>query len=99
MGGVYIIAKQEKILYIGESEKDIRNRIIRHMEKIKIRKDRRADFFKLEHHHGQLTIYLMALPRESIDVRFSIEDILTKLLDPEYKRWLLLKRIKDLKWN
>jgi predicted GIY-YIG superfamily endonuclease len=57
MGGVYIIAKQEKILYIGESEKDIRKRINRHMEKIKIRKDRCAEFIKLEHHHGQLTIY------------------------------------------
>jgi hypothetical protein len=41
----------------------------------------------------------MALPRESIDVRFAIEDILTKLLDPEYKRWLLLKRIKEIKWK
>lgn len=35
IGGVYIIAKEEVILYIGESEQRIRSRIIRHMDKIK----------------------------------------------------------------
>ena len=96
IGGVYIIAKEEVILYIGESEHRIRYRIIRHMDKIKIRTDRRSKFFKLEKHHGLLTVWFMPLPKELIGMRRTIEDLLTMVLEPEYKKWELRKKIIEL---
>lgn len=87
MGGVYIIKKQEKVLYIGESAKNIHRRLIRHIDKVYKRTDSRADFFKLEEHQGHLSIYYLALCPAQIGKRKAIEDLLTIVLEPEYKRW------------
>ncbi|MEH7248074.1 hypothetical protein V7114_14960 [Neobacillus niacini] len=91
IGGVYIIAKEEDILYIGESEHRIRYRIMRHMDKITNPTDSGSKFFKLEQHHGLLTVWFMPLPKELIRMRRTIEDMLTILLEPEYKKWELQK--------
>lgn len=91
--GVYIITKNKKLLYIGESEKNIHIRLIRHMDKIYIRTDSRSDFFKLEEHQGHLSIYYWALPSNLIDKRKAIEDLLTNALEPEYKKWDLKNKM------
>lgn len=85
--GIYIIAKNEKILYIGESENNIHNRLSRHMDKIYTRTDSRADFFKLKEHQGDLSIYYRPLPLNLMNERKSIEELLTLALEPEYKKW------------
>jgi len=95
-GGIYIIAKEDKILYIGESEKSIRNRLRRHIAKIYIRTDPRSLFFKLPEHQGNLTIYFWALPLNLLDKRRIIEDLLTNALEPEHKKWEVKNEIKDL---
>ncbi len=87
IGGLYIIAKNNKILYVGESEERIRYRLRRHMEKIFSRTDSRSDFFKLGQYQGKLTIFFMQLPSNLINQRKAIEDLLTNALEPEYKRW------------
>jgi hypothetical protein len=97
ISGVYIIAKDEKILYIGESEKDIQARLIRHINKIYIRTDRRADFFKLEEHQGDLSIYYWPLPTTLINKRKAVEDLLTHALEPEYKKWDLKNKMDGIK--
>lgn len=94
--GVYIIAKDDKILYIGESDKNIHTRLRRHIDKIYIRTDSRSDFFKLEGHQGNLTIYYWSLPPELIAKRKAIEDLLTNVLEPEYKKWDLINKMNDL---
>jgi predicted GIY-YIG superfamily endonuclease len=96
IGGVYIISKEEAILYIGESKHGIRRRIMRHMDKITIRTDRRSEFFKLEQHQGFLTVRFMPLPKEQIRMRRAIEEMLTMLLEPEYKKWELRNKIIEL---
>jgi hypothetical protein len=95
-GGVYIIAKDEKVLYIGESKQNILRRLKRHIDKIYIRTDNRSDFFKLEEHQGHLSIYYWPLPPSLIDKRKAIEDLLTNALEPEYKKWDLKNKIDDL---
>ena len=56
--GIYIIVKDKKVLYIGESGKDIHTRLRRHIDKIYVRTDNRSTFFKLDEHHDifQFTI-------------------------------------------
>ncbi len=87
-GGLYIIARSKKILYIGESEESIQRRLIRHIDKMFTRTDSRSDFFKLEQHQGLLSIYYLPLPPELIEMRRAFEDLLTNVLEPEYKKWI-----------
>jgi len=94
--GVYIIAKDEKALYIGESEKNIHTRLRRHIDKIYIRTDSRSNFFKQKEHQGQLSIYYWSLPPDLISIRKEIEDLLTNALEPEYKKWDLKNKMKDV---
>jgi len=94
--GIYIIAKDKKVLYIGESEKNIHTRLGRHIDKIYWRTDSRADFFKLEGHQGELTIYYWSLPTELINKRKVIEELLTNALEPEYNKCLLQNKLFDL---
>ncbi|MFB9759251.1 GIY-YIG nuclease family protein [Ectobacillus funiculus] len=91
--GVYVITKNKKVLYIGESEKNIHTRLKRHMDKIYSRTDSRSEFFKLEEHQGHLSIYYWALPSNLIDKRKDIEDLLTNVLEPEYKKWGLKNKM------
>jgi hypothetical protein len=94
--GIYIITKGEKVLYIGESEKNIHTRLKSHMDKIYIRTDNRADFFKLEEHQGDLSIYYWSLPSNLINKRRTIEELLTHALEPEYKKWDLKNKMNDI---
>jgi hypothetical protein len=86
IGGIYIILKKDTILYIGESEESIRVRIMRHIDKVYRRTDSRSMFFKEEQHQGLLTICFLPLGNEHIGLRKSIEEMLTILLEPEYKK-------------
>jgi hypothetical protein len=97
IGGIYIILKKDTILYIGESEESIRVRIMRHIDKVYRRTNRRSMFFKEEQHQGLLTICFLPLRNELIGLRKSIEEMLIILLEPEYKKWELRNKIKELK--
>lgn len=96
-GGIYIIAKEDKVLYIGESRSRIVNRLLRHMDKIHWRKDSRADFFKLQEHQGELTLYYRPLEGEWLLKRKIIEELLTIVLKPAYIEYLCEKRISDIR--
>lgn len=65
--GVYILTNKEKVLYIGESEKNIHSRLRRHIDKIYVRTDSRSDFFKVKEHQGFLSIYYWPLPPNLVD--------------------------------
>ncbi|WP_462410361.1 hypothetical protein [Neobacillus sp. Marseille-QA0830] len=97
VGGIYMVAKQKTILYIGESRRNIANRLIRHMNKIDIRTDYRSDFFKIREHQGKLTIYFFPLPSNLIESRKVIEELLTIFLEPEYKKWEMKRKVLDLR--
>ncbi|WP_269433527.1 GIY-YIG nuclease family protein [Bacillus sp. FJAT-29937] len=92
-GGLYIILREGKVLYIGESEKNIHNRLRRHIDKIYKRTDKRSDFFKLAEHQGKLSIYFWVLSPSLIGFRKAIEDLLTNALEPEYKKWDLKNKM------
>ncbi|WP_066309653.1 hypothetical protein [Bacillus sp. FJAT-29814] len=96
VGGIYMITRENTMLYIGESKRNIHNRLVRHINKIYIRKDHRSDFFKQQHHQGQLTIYYYPLPERLLENRKVIEEMLTLVLEPEYKKWELQNKMKGL---
>lgn len=94
--GVYILTNKEKVLYIGESEKNIHSRLRRHIDKIYVRTDSRSDFFKLKEHQGLLSIYYWSFPPNLVDKRKNIEALLTNALEPEYKKWDLKNQMDRL---
>lgn len=96
IGGIYLITKNDKTLYVGESSKNIRKRLNRHIDKIYIRNDSRSNFFKLKEHQGYLSIYYWALPPHLIAQRHTIEELLTIVLEPEYTKWILKNKMIEL---
>jgi len=96
-GGLYILEKGDTVLYIGESKSNIQNRLIRHINKIYLRKDSRSDFFKLPEHIGDLTIYFYVLPPGLLKQRKFIESLLTTALEPEYINWEFMNKFMRLK--
>lgn len=96
IGGIYLIKKNDKTLYVGVSSKNISKRLNRHIDKIYIRNDSRSDFFKLKEYQGYLSIYYWAFPPYLIEQRHTIEELLTILLEPEYKKWLLKNKMIEL---
>lgn len=96
IGGIYLITKNDRTLYIGESFKNIRTRLNRHIDKIYIRNDSRSNFFKLKEYQGHLSIYFWALPPHLLVQRHTIEELLTIVLEPEYKKWILKNKMIEL---
>lgn len=83
LGGVFIIKLKDEILFVGSSKDNLRYRVIRQMEKIHTRDDKRADFFKKEENQGNLTIYFSSEDGDSI------KKLLKCVLQPKYDKWLL----------
>ncbi|NJP36040.1 GIY-YIG nuclease family protein [Alkalicoccus luteus] len=94
--GIYVILKDERVLYIGES-KDIGKRLLRHLAKIYVRKDGRAEFFKQTENQGKLSIRYLSLNSTEVSIRLSIENILTYILEPEYELWKTQKSMQNVK--
>ncbi|MFC4402930.1 GIY-YIG nuclease family protein [Gracilibacillus xinjiangensis] len=94
--GIYIISNEEMVLYIGESKCNIRARLERHLDKIFIRQDRRADFFKVEEHQGRLSIYYWSLPQHLIVYRKIIEELMILALEPEYVKWNIQNKMVEI---
>lgn len=95
MTGVYIILKEDRILYIGESQ-NLSKRMLKHIAKIYVRTDERSEFFKLEKNQGQLSIRYLLLESKEVPKRQDIENVLTRVLEPEYEKWYE-KRYENLK--
>lgn len=94
--GIYVLMKGKEVLYIGESGDSIQKRMIRHIEKIYSRTDKRSIFFKQRQHQGNLSYFYLELTSLSSTHRKLIEESMNLAVKPSYLTWTLKSRLRRL---
>lgn len=94
--GIYVLMKDTKVLYIGESGSSIQRRMIRHIDKIYSRKDERSLFFKQCQHQGDLSYYHFELSSLPSVHRKLIEESMNIVIKPSYLTWTSRFKLQQL---